>query len=232
MSTATPNVEKIHVPSHEKTFTLLQAIAVILVSAMVFVGTGFVVGKAFFWKTLEDTRLDQQLAFFKAKVEAEPKIAESRVNLGYTYYLKGEYKQALQHLKIATQIDPKYADAFYNIGLVYREQKSYDEALESFSKAAKLAPRDYKHFLQMGVIYNAQGKHKDAITALNRANEEKPGSADVIYQIGVAAEKTGDKDGARELYTTAVNYDPNYKEAKEALARLGGPKNPEKQPEH
>lgn len=224
MSTLAPNVQKIHIPSHEKRFTLIQAIAVILVSAMVFVGAGFAVGKAFFWKTLEDTRLDQQLAFYKAKVEAQPKVAESRVNLGYTYYLKGEYKEALQHLKIATEIDPKYADAFYDMGLVYREQKSHDEALESFGKAAKLAPRDYKNFLQMGIVYNAQGKYKDAITALNRANQEKPGSADVIYQIGVAAEKTGDKDGARELYTTAVNYDPNYKEAKDALAKLGGPK--------
>lgn len=224
MSTIAPNVQKLHIPSHEKSFTLIQAIAVILVSAMVFVGAGFAVGKTFFWKTLEDTRLDQQLAFYKAKVEAQPKVAENRVNLGYTYYLKGENKEALQHLKIATEIDPKYADAFYNVGLVYREQNSFDEALEFFSKAAKLAPRDYKHFLQMGVVYNAQGKYKDAITALNRANEEKPGSADVIYQIGIAAEKSGDKDGARELYTTAVNYDPNFKEAKDALAKLGGPK--------
>lgn len=224
MSTLTPNVQKMHIPSHEKSFTLIQAIAVILISALVFVGSGYVVGKKFFWKTVQDTRIDQQLAYYKAKVEAQPKVAEDRVNLGYTYYLKGEYKEALQHLKIATEIDPKYADAFYNTGLVYKEQKSYDEALESFSKAAKLAPRDYKHFMQMGVIYNAQGNYKAAITALNRANGEKPGSADVIYQIGIAAEKTGDKDGARELYTTAVNYDPNYKEAKDALARLGGPK--------
>ncbi|MDT3698261.1 MAG: tetratricopeptide repeat protein [Thermincola sp.] len=224
MSTLAPDVQKLRIPSHEKSFTLLQAIAVILISAVVFVGAGFAAGKVFFWKSLEESRLDQQLAFYKAKVDAQPKVAEDRVNLGYTYYLKGDYKNALQHLKIATEIDPKYADAFHNVGLVYREQQSYDEALEAFSKAAKLAPRDYKNFMQMGVIYNAQGNYKDAITALNRANEEKPGSADVIYQIGVAAEKSGDKDGARELYTTAVNYDPNFKEAKDALARLGGPK--------
>ncbi len=220
MSTLASEGNRIHIAPSEKTFTLLQAIAVILVSATVFVAAGFLVGKAFFWKTIEDTRIEQQLAFFKSKVEAEPKVAENRVNLGYTYYLKGEYDQALQHLKIAVTIDPKYADAYYNIGLVYKEQKRYDEALESFSKAAKLAPRDYKHFLQMGVIYNMQGNYQSAITALNRANQEKPGSADVIYQIGIAAEKTGDKAGARELYQTALNYDPNYKEARDALARL------------
>ncbi|PKM81683.1 MAG: hypothetical protein CVU89_07975 [Firmicutes bacterium HGW-Firmicutes-14] len=220
MSTLAPDARKIQANSGEKTFTLLQAVAVILVSATVFVASGFLVGKTFFWKTIEDTRIEQQLAYFKAKAEAEPKVPENRVNLGYTYFLKGEYKQALQHFKVAISIDPKYADAYYNIGLVYNEQNSYDEALEAFSKAAKLAPRDYKHYMMMGVIYNKQGNYQSAISALNRANTEKPGSADVIYQIGIAAEKTGDKEGARELYQTALNYDPKFEEAKEALARL------------
>lgn len=222
MSTTASDMRKVYIPSHEKTFTVLQAIAIILISATVFVGAGMAVGKLFFWKTLEETRIDQQLAYFKAQVEAQPKNPESRVNLGYTYYLIGEYDDALRHLKLAVEIDPKFADAHYDIGLVYKDQKKYDEALEAFGKAAKLAPRDYKHFLQMGIVYNMQGKYNNAITALNRANQEKPGSADVIYEIGVAAEKSGDKDGARELYNTALAFDPNYKEAKEALARVGG----------
>jgi len=220
MSTIASDSNKVQVQSGEKSFTLLQAIAVILVSATVFVAAGFLVGKTFFWKSVEDNRIEQQLAYYKAKTEAEPKVAENRVNLGYTYYLKGEHTQALQQLQIAVSIDPKFADAYYNIGLVYNEMKRYDEALEAFSKAAKQAPRDYKHYLMMGVIYNNQGDHKSAVTALNRANQEKPGSADVIYQIGVAAEKSGDKEGAIELYQSALKYDPNYQEAKDALAKL------------
>lgn len=220
MSTLAPDARKIKIDSTDRTFTLFQALAIILVSVTVFLASGLLLGKVFFWKTIEDTRVEQQFAYFKSKVDAEPKVAENRVNLGYTYYLKGEYDKALQQFQVALSIDPKFADANYNAGLVYKEQKRYDEALEVFAKAAKLAPRDYKHYLMMGVIYNEQGNHKSAITALNRANAEKPGSSDVIYQIGMAAEKTGDKEGARQLYQTALNYDPNYKEAKEALARL------------
>lgn len=220
MSTLATNARKIKIPSHERTFTLFQAIAVIVISALVFAGSGYVVGKKFFWKSVNDTRIEQQLAFYKAKVESNPRVPEDRVNLGYTYYLKGQNEEALQQFKVAITLDPKFADAYYDMGVVYKDQKKYDDALEAFSKGAKLAPRDYKNFLQMGVIYNLQGKYKDAITALNRANSERPGSSDVIYQIGISAEKTGDIDGARQLYQQAVNFDPNYKEAKEALARV------------
>lgn len=220
MSTIAQDTRKAGLPSGDKNFTLLQAIAIILVSAIVFSAAGILVGKTFFWKNFEDTRIEQQFAFYKAKVEAEPKDPESRVNLGYTYFLKGNNDEALQQFKIAADLDPKYAGAFYNKGLVYNKEKKYDDALEAFSQAAKLAPRDYKNFLMMGVIYNQQENYKDAITALNRANEENPGSSDVIYQIGIAAEKTGDIEGAKELYQQALDYDPKYQDAKDALARL------------
>lgn len=215
MSTLAPNVH-----SEERNFTILQAIAIILLAAAVFAGVGVLVGKTFFWKSVNDTRIDQQLSFYQAKVDAEPKVPQNRVNLGYTYFLKGKNEDALRQFKIAADIDPQYAAAYYNMGTVYQEEKKYDEALEAFSKAAKLAPRDYKNFLMLGVVYNAQGNHKDAITALNRANAENPGSSDVIYQIGIAAEKTGDKEGAKELYKTALQFDPKYQDAKDALARL------------
>ncbi|HWI54766.1 MAG TPA: tetratricopeptide repeat protein, partial [Desulfobacteria bacterium] len=140
MSTLAPNVR-----SEERNFTILQAIAIILLSAAVFTGAGVLVGKTFFWKSVNDTRVDQQLSFYQAKVEAEPKVPENRVNLGYTYFLKGKNEEALRQFQVAADIDPKYAAAFYNMGTVYQEEKRYDEALEAFSKAAKLAPRDYKN---------------------------------------------------------------------------------------
>lgn len=220
MSSAAPEAGKIRINSHEKTFTLLQAIAVILVSATVFAASGFLVGKTFFWKSVEQTRVEQQLAFYKSQVDAEPKKPEMRVNYGYTLFLKGNNNEALQQFQIAADLDKKYAAPHYNMGLVYKDMEKYDEALEAFSQAAKLSPRDYKPFMMMGVVYNLQGNYKSAITALNRANDENPGSADVIYQIGVSAEKTGDEAGAKELYQRALDYDPKFQEAKDALGRL------------
>lgn len=220
MSTLVPDA-RMKIPSREKTFTLFQAVALVVISAIVFTGAGYLIGKTFFWKTLTETRVDQQLKYYEATVQTNPKDAQARVNLGYTYYLKEKYDEALQQFKVAETIDPKFAAPFYNEGLVYKAQKQYEQAIGAFSKASKLAPRDYKNYLQIGVIYNLQGKYKDAITALNRANQEKPGSSDIIYEIGVSAEKSGDKEGAKGMYQQALNFDPNYQDAKDALARLG-----------
>lgn len=205
----------------EKTFSLLQALAIVLLAVTVFAASGILIGKKFFWhESLDEARIDEQLAYYEAKVKAEPKVPENRVNLGYTYFLKEKYDEAIRQFQTAVELDPKYYQAYYNMGLVYEEQKRWDDALEMFTKAAKLAPRDYKNFLQMGIIYTEMGKYQDAFKALNAANNEQPGSADILYYIGVAAEKSGDKKGAADMYKEALRFDPNYKEAKDALDKL------------
>jgi tetratricopeptide (TPR) repeat protein len=63
-------------------------------------------------------RVDGQLEYLKQKAQAEPTDPKTRVELGYTYYLKGQNDQAIQELNQAVLLDPKYFDAYYNLGLV------------------------------------------------------------------------------------------------------------------
>lgn len=220
MSSLAPGAQNAPYPT-EKTFSLLQALAVILLAATVFAASGILIGKNFFWfEKLDQARVNEQLAYYEAKVKAEPKVPENRVNYGYTLFLKSKNDEALKQFEMAAQLDPKYYQAYYNMGLVYEDEKRWDDALEMYAKAAKLAPRDYKNFMKMGIVYTELGKYQDAFKALNAANKEEPGNADVLYYIGVAAEKNGDKKGAADMYKEALRFDPNYKDAKDALDKL------------
>jgi tetratricopeptide (TPR) repeat protein len=223
MSTTIPTAEEskgLVISGGEKSFTLFQAITLVVVSTLVFFALGSLVGKAFFWKSTTEVRIEQQIAYFKAKAEAEPKNPDNRVKLAYTYILQKDYNEALKNLQVALAINPKHKGAYYNMGLAYQGQKNFDKALESFNKALKLSPRDYQSLYQMGVIYNEKGNYKAAAEALQKAYKEKRGSADIIYQIAVSTEKMGNKQRAITLYKEALKYDPNYEEAKSALASL------------
>ena len=140
MSTITSKV-KINQPG--KTYTLFQAIALVLAMILLFVGIGVGLGKAFFWKSFEEVRIEQQLAYYKQQVQSKPKVPDNRVKLGHTYFLNGQYDEALQEFQAALAFDPKYAAVYYNMALVYKEQKQYDQAIQALTKASKLAPRDF-----------------------------------------------------------------------------------------
>lgn len=201
-------------------FTKLQSILLILLTLAISVGGWYGVGKVYFWSDLDMKRVDAQLGYLQQKVQTEPTDPKTRVELGYTYLLKGENDKAIQELNQALLLDPKSFDAYYNLGLVMLKEERNNEALEKFQKAVDLSPKDFKGHLQKGVAYRNLGMYKEASVSLAQANKLLPGSADIIYETGRVAEAQGQKEAAIEIYKEALSYDPLFKDAVTALERV------------
>ena len=217
VNTQTPNkVKKVKKDS----FTKLQSVLLVLLTLVISVGGWYGVGKVYFWSDLDMKRVDGQLEYLQQKAQSEPTDPKTRVELGYTYYLKGQNDKAIQELNQAVLLDPKDFDAYYNLGLVMLKEKRNNEALEKFQKAVDLSPKDYKGHLQKGVTYRSMGMYKEASLSLAQANKLLPGSADIIYETGRVAEAQGQKEAAVEIYKEALSYDPLFKEAITALERV------------
>ncbi|HEX3031358.1 MAG TPA: tetratricopeptide repeat protein [Bacillota bacterium] len=201
-------------------FTLVQAIGLLVITALITAGGWFLAGKQFFWTGMDSKRVESQLKYYKAEVDAQPNKAELRINLGYTYYLMHDNKAALKEFNQALALKKDFYDAYYNIGLVYVDENRLDDALEMFDKCVKLAPRDYKAFMQKGIAYREQKMYVEASDALNKANKLMPGNADIIYQIGMVAEAQGKFEAAADIYKDALSFDPLFKKAAEGLERV------------
>lgn len=201
-------------------FTIFQTLLLILLTITISTGGWYVVGKKYVWIDIDMQRANQQLTFFQQKVLSEPNNANARVELGYTYYVKGQNPEAVKEFNQALIIEPKNFDAYYNLSLVMLDEKRYDEALANLSKALELSPREYKAHLQTGIAYRNLKMYDEALKSLNQANKFMPANVEVIFQVGMVAEAKGDKEGAITVYKEALSYDPLHKQAVEALERL------------
>lgn len=201
-------------------FSKFQASIMILLTLIVSVGGWYAVGKYFVWTDLDMKRVNEQLAYLQQKVQADPSNAQNRIELGYTYSLKGQNEQAMKEFNQVLILEPKNFDALYNIGLLQLKEERYNEALLNFQKAAELSPRDYKVHLQLGITYRNLAMYDEAQKSLNKANTLNPTSVEIIYQTGRIAEDQGDTQAAIEIYKEALTFDPLYKDAVESLERL------------
>lgn len=199
-----------------------QAWAIIVVAALIFMAAGTLIGKAFFWnyEAGVNSALAKQQKVAVDRTKSDPKSPANWVNLGWVYFQQGQYNQALAQYKKAMDLDPNYYPAHYNLGLAYMQVKKYDLAAESLKKAVSIEKKSGAAYLNLGVSYNQLGKYDEAIKILQQAYKFNPGSVDVLYQIGVSYEKAGRKADALYQYKAALGFDPNYKPAKEGLARL------------
>lgn len=203
-------------------FTKLQGLSLIIATLLISLVGGYLISDKFIWSKQDESRIEQQVSYYEGLVSKEPNKAEHRVNLGYSYHLNGENKEAIKQLQMAIDLDKKNVSAYFNLGIVYNDEERYDDALKQSNKAVELAPRDYKGHLLEGMIYRKLKMYDEALASLQEADKLMPVNNDIVYEIGRVAEDQGNVKDAEELYKKALSYDPLYKPASEALTRLAG----------
>lgn len=203
-----------------KTFTKMTSFLLLFFTLVISVGTGYVLGHFYFWNNVDMKRVNEQLTYYKEEVRKDPSNLQNRIVLGYTYFLKGDNEKAIKEFDYVLEQDKNYYDAHYNLGLVFLSEERYNEALIEFEKTVNIAPKDYKGHVQMGIAYRGLEEYDKATKALEQANKLAPTNADIIYQIGMVAEAQGEFSDAIAIYKDALEYDPLFQDAVDALDRL------------
>lgn len=121
---------------------------------------------------LEDLENHHQAArtYFLLILAFQPQSSVIATNIGYSFYLVGDYEQAEAYLKQALRADPSFSRAWSNLGLVYIRKGSYRKALASFEQTMSTADalNDLGYFLML------EGKYEQAITLFKQAIDTSP----------------------------------------------------------
>lgn len=200
-------------------FKWWQSLILLVATLAISLSAGYYISNKYLWNKNAD-QIAKQLDYYKMQVNEKPNDPKLRVQLGYTYFLKGDTDSAINEYKTAKTLDKNYFDAYLNLSIAYDKEKRIDDALQMAVKAAKIAPRDYKGHLLKGRSYRKLKMYKEATSALEEAARLKPGNTDVIYEVGMVAESQGKKKEAEKIYKETLSYDPTYKPAINALDRL------------
>jgi len=222
-STVQPNAQE---PSREKVkkvkkdrLSWWQSLIILVVTLAICLSAGYYISEKYLWNKQAD-QLDKQLTYYKEQVNEKPNDPKLRVQLGYTYYLKGDDSSAIKEYTTAKSLDKNYYDAYLNLSIVYDNEKRYDDALQMAMKAVKISPRDYKGQLLKGRSYRKLKMYDKATASLQEAYRLKSGNTDVIYEAGLVAVAQGKKKEAEQLFKEALSFDPTYKPALQALDKL------------
>ncbi len=199
----------------------LKAYAILVSYTLVLFVIGIMIGKLFFWGNYNKQPLaDRQISANQQKLKVNPKDPKALTDLGWAYFQKNDYNQALAYYKQALDQDKNYYPAHLNLGLAYMQVKKYDLAVESFKTAISISPKAATAHVNLGLAYNQLQKYADAVKELDLANKANPGSVEVMYELGFAYEKLEKYEDAATQYTAALKFNPKYTKAQEALARI------------
>jgi tetratricopeptide (TPR) repeat protein len=115
--------------------------------------------------------------------------------------------------------NPEQAE--YIRGLYFSYSGDYNKAISYFDQCIKMNANDIIAYREKAIaLYNLQNYQK-SLEALQTALSIKADYSEGYFWEGCCYEKLNDKNKAIENYKKALQLDPSYDEAQEALLHLG-----------
>ncbi|RYD77148.1 MAG: tetratricopeptide repeat protein [Sphingobacteriales bacterium] len=112
-------------------------------------------------------------------------------------------------------------EALFIRGMYYNAVGEKEKAIELFNQCLAMNYSFMEAYREKAIAQYDLGKYKESIETLQRATTLQNNFDEGYYFMGRALEKLKDIPRAIEAYQTALMYDPNYIEARDALGKLG-----------
>jgi serine/threonine protein kinase/tetratricopeptide (TPR) repeat protein len=107
-------------------------------------------------------RQEESIREIKLAREIDPKSLIINANVGFLYYLAGDYNHAEEAEKNTIRMDPSFSPAYSYLGQIYVAKKQYPEAIGEFRTATSLSPGDIAGLADLAHGYAISGMKSEA----------------------------------------------------------------------
>ena len=176
------------------------------------------------YRELGEFEMAQQA--FRRAVVLDPASSSARNNLGAVAFLLGDCDTAEFELSQAVSLDPSSLAAASQLGITLFECGQVAASLPRLEHAVQMDGAIFfpPLFTYLARAYLEVGQVDEAVRrAQHGALLADPESAEAYYWLGRAYQRRagqGDIDRARDAYRRALEVEPGYPEAQEALTQL------------
>jgi tetratricopeptide (TPR) repeat protein len=150
--------------------------------------------------------------------------AKALLDKGKQLYRDDQDTEAVDVFQQAVKLDPDLAEAHFRLALSYealdkREdaELQYEKAVEAYKKHLDANPDDAEAHYNLGQTYANLGNYSEAIRSYRQATKLKTDDPGIYYDLGVAHTKLAQYDVAAAAFSKALEIDPDYYRAQEAL---------------
>jgi tetratricopeptide (TPR) repeat protein len=107
-------------------------------------------------------RKEESLREIRLAREIDPKSLIINANVGFLYYLAGDYDHAEEAEKNTIRMDPSFSATYSYLGQIYVAKQQYAEAIGQFQTAASLSPGDLSAQADLAHGYAISGRKGEA----------------------------------------------------------------------
>jgi spermidine synthase len=117
-------------------------------------------------------------ASLRARVEADPRDAVARLELGIAHLARRSLEDAASSLRDAVRVDERLVPARFALGFVLLQQGRLPDAIEQYTRGIELAPGNIEARMTLAVLQQHTGRPAEAIAELEAVTALDPTHAE------------------------------------------------------
>jgi len=132
------------------------------------------------------------------------------------------WQNALEEVRSETAVSPENAFHWFNLGTAYNALGQYEESAAAYDQARTIGLPWRMLWYQFGPYqaYYEAGRYEDVVVLADATLKNRPYFEESFYYRGLAQAALGETKPARQDLQKAVNFNPNFIPAADALASL------------
>jgi tetratricopeptide (TPR) repeat protein len=150
-----------------------------------------------------------------------PTDSEIYVLRGTAYLYVTNVDAALTDFAKALELNPRSAGAFLGRGMAHAREEDFDDALSDLGRALAYDPQSDLTHAHRAVVYAQMGTPELGLKDVERGLKINAKSAHAFWARGEIELALGRREPAIASLRQALDHDPEHRDAKLALARLG-----------
>lgn len=147
----------------------------------------------------------------------------TRLRLAEALEASGRRDEARAQYDLAVERRPSSADAHDAYGRFLSVTGEPDRAVEEFAEAVEIEPAESVYWNNLGTAYRDLSRFDEALAALDEATRLAPRMLDPYYNRGALFLQAGRTNEARRQFLLALEIDPTFSPARDALERMTEP---------
>jgi tetratricopeptide (TPR) repeat protein len=169
-------------------------------------------------ETGDTTWADRARDAVEEALRIDPKDADVRSGLAFTYSGRGKLDQALEEVRQALALRPNNDDYLRQLAYLLTDAGQPEAALDAARRALALRPGFGENHNVLGWVHYQAGRFREAADSYRRDTELEPDNAWAFQMLGTSLWMLGDLDGAVAPLREAIRLAPDAR----AWANLGG----------
>ena len=185
-------------------------------------------------------RTDEALEQYQIAIKINPHSDSARYNIGWILLRKERYDEAMEQFRIylgknadlprngvteettarlrQTLVSkPDTIEILSHVGFCFAQKQDFDTAVKYYRQALILNPKDISTNRRLGLALHSMGKTDEAIEQCRIVLAADTNDAKTYNNLGIMLQSEGKTDEAIECYKKALDINPKYEKARNAL---------------